>query len=106
LIWTSYYGDHLARTHAPGLSQFWLDQPVISIAARVEHVTATLIPAAALAFLVVQMLFIPCVATVAVIKQETDSWRWTVFSVILLLVISLGAGVLVYQGARLLGLGV
>jgi len=71
-----------------------------------EHIATTLVPAAGLAFLVVQMLFIPCVATVAVIKQETDSWRWTAFSVVLLLVISLGAGVLVYQGARFLGWGV
>jgi ferrous iron transport protein B len=56
-----------------------------------------LTPAAALAFLVVQMLFIPCVGTVAAIKQETKSWGWTAFSVGLLLVISLTAGILVYQ---------
>jgi ferrous iron transport protein B len=56
-----------------------------------------LTPAAALAFLVVQMLFIPCVATVAVIKQETRSWRWTGFSVGLLLVISVAAGILAYH---------
>lgn len=69
------------------------------------RVAATLTPAAGLAFLVVQMLFIPCVATMAVIKQETALWRWTVFSLVLLLVISLGAGVVVYQGAHLLGWG-
>ena len=55
-----------------------------------------LTPAAAMAFLVVQMLFIPCVATVAVIKQETRSWAWTAFDVGLLLVISLSAGIAVY----------
>ncbi|OIO90550.1 MAG: ferrous iron transport protein B, partial [Anaerolineae bacterium CG2_30_58_95] len=51
-----------------------------------EQVARTLTPAAALAFLVVQMTFIPCAATVAVIKQETASWKWTAFSVGLLLV--------------------
>ena len=45
------------------------------------------------------MLFIPCAATVAVIRQETQSWRWTVFSVALLLVTSLGIGIAIYQGA-------
>ena len=55
-----------------------------------------LTPAAAMAFLVVQMLFIPCVATVAAIKQETKSWAWTAFSVGLLMVISLSAGIAVY----------
>jgi len=58
---------------------------------------SVLTPAAALAFLVVQMLFVPCVATVAAIRQETRSWRWTAFSVGLLLALSLTGGVLTYQ---------
>lgn len=64
-----------------------------------------LAPAAALAFLAVQMLFIPCVATTATIRQETGSWRWTGFSLGLLLVISLLVGVAIYQIARLAGWG-
>jgi len=63
----------------------------------------TYTPAAALAFLVVQMLFIPCVATVGVIKQETNSWRLTFFNIGFLLVISLLGGVLAYQIAGLFG---
>jgi ferrous iron transport protein B len=56
-----------------------------------------LTPAAALAFLVAQMLFIPCAATVAAIKQETRSWGWTAFSVGLLLILSLAGGILAYR---------
>jgi ferrous iron transport protein B len=56
-----------------------------------------LTPAAALAFLIVQMLFIPCVATVAAIKQESKSWAWTALSVGLLLAISLAGGIMAYQ---------
>jgi ferrous iron transport protein B len=63
---------------------------------------ATVTPAAALAFLVMQVTFIPCAATVGAIHQETSSWRWTAFSVGLLLVISVAAGVVVYQVGRLL----
>lgn len=63
-------------------------------------------PATALAFLTTTMLFIPCVATVAVIRQETRSWRWTLFSVALLLAIAMSAGIVVYQGGLWLGLGV
>jgi ferrous iron transport protein B len=59
-------------------------------------------PIAALAFLVVQMLFIPCVATVAVMHQELRSGRWTIFSITLLLVISFGIGIGIYQGFTLL----
>lgn len=67
---------------------------------------AALTPAAGLSFIVVQMLFVPCVATVAAIRQETGSWRWTLVSVLLLLAISFAAGIAVYQGARLIGAGV
>ena len=61
-------------------------------------------PASALAFLTVTMLFIPCVATVAVMRKETGSWRWTLFDIALLLAIALGAGIAVYQGAAALGM--
>ncbi len=54
-------------------------------------------PAAGLAFLVVQMLFVPCVGTVGAIQQETDSWRWTVLSILLLLLISVLGGVLTFR---------
>jgi ferrous iron transport protein B len=70
-----------------------------------QTLAGVLNPAAALAFLVTQMLFVPCVATVAAIQQETRSWRWTAANVGLLLVLSLVAGILVYQGAVLLGWG-
>jgi len=54
-------------------------------------------PAAALSFLVVQLLFIPCAATVGAIRQETRSWKWTLFTLAMLAVISVGVGWVVYQ---------
>jgi len=63
-----------------------------------------LTPAAGLAFLTVQMLFIPCAATVAAIKQETKGWKWTAFSVGLLFGISFTVAIGVYQLATLVGL--
>jgi ferrous iron transport protein B len=71
--------------------------------ALAKEVALVLVPAARLAFLVVTMLFIPCLATTATIKQETGTWRWPVLSITLLLAISLGAGIAVYQLARLIG---
>jgi ferrous iron transport protein B len=70
-----------------------------------KTMSAGIDPATGLAFLVVNMLFIPCVATVAVMHQETRSWRWTLFSVLLLLVISFSAGIIFYQCARWFGIG-
>jgi len=68
-----------------------------------EQLAATFSSATALAFLTVQMLFIPCVATLAVIRQETSSWGWTLFDLVLLLVVSFGVGGAVYWVATLLG---
>ncbi|MCX6053752.1 MAG: ferrous iron transport protein B [Chloroflexi bacterium] len=69
-----------------------------------QVLTASFSTASALSFLVVTMLFIPCMATVAAVRQETGSWRWTLFNVGMLLVISMGAGSAVYHMARFLGL--
>ena len=57
-----------------------------------------------LAFLTFQMLFIPCVATVAAIKQETRSWRWTLGNVVFLLLVSWASAAAVFWLARLAGL--
>jgi len=57
--------------------------------------------ATALSFLVVTMLFIPCLATVAVIRQETNSVKWTAFSVLMFLVLSTVMGMIVYHVALL-----
>jgi len=69
-----------------------------------ESLSATFSQASALSFLVVTMLFIPCMATVAVTRQETNSWRWTLLSFFLLLAISILAGAATYQLASLIGL--
>jgi ferrous iron transport protein B len=61
-----------------------------------------LTPAAGLAFLVFQILFIPCVGTVAAIQQESKSLKWTLTSVGMQLALSLGLAVAVFQIGRLL----
>ena len=69
-----------------------------------QTLTSTFSTASGLSFLVVTMLFIPCMATVAVIRQETRSWGWTLFNVGMFLLISLGAGAGVYHLALAMGL--
>lgn len=66
-------------------------------------IAAAYSPAVGIAFLVVVTLFIPCLATVAAIRQESGSWRWAVANLALMLGISLGAGTLAYHLA--LGFG-
>jgi ferrous iron transport protein B len=71
-----------------------------------EALRGMMTPSAAIAFLVAQALFIPCAATVACIRQETGSWRWMAFSIGLQLVLSLGLAIVVFQVAKLVGVGV
>jgi ferrous iron transport protein B len=69
-----------------------------------QVLAAAYTPAQALAFLTVTILFVPCAATVAVIRQETGSWRWTLLNVAFMLALSIAAGSAVYAAARILGL--
>ncbi len=73
-------------------------------AALAQTLNSTFSTASALAFMVVTMLFIPCMATVAVIRQETNSWGWTLLNIALFLVISIAAGTGVYHLALAIGL--
>lgn len=61
-----------------------------------QQLAATYSTATALSFLTVSILFIPCAATVAAIRQETGSWRWTLLNVAFMLALSIGAAALVY----------
>lgn len=53
---------------------------------------ATVTRAAVLTFLVIQGTFVPCVATVAAIHQETRSRQWKEFSAVLSMAISCTGG--------------
>jgi ferrous iron transport protein B len=60
--------------------------------------------ASALAFLVVLMLFVPCAATVVVMKRELSNWKWFGASMALMLAVSFLAGVAAYRIALWIGL--
>ena len=67
----------------------------------VAVLAASLPLAAALAFMVFLVLFIPCVGTVAAIRQETKSWKWTMGNIGMQLVLSLSLAIAVFQVGRL-----
>ena len=61
-------------------------------------------PAAALAMMLFVLLYVPCLATVAAIRRETGSLKWTVFSVLYSSGLAWVVAFSVYQGGRILGL--
>lgn len=51
----------------------------------------------AYSFMVFVLLYTPCVAVISVIKKETNSWNWTIFSVAYQLSVAWFTAMLVYQ---------
>jgi len=54
-------------------------------------------PAGALAFLFFSLLYVPCLATIAVIKKETNSWRFTIAQIIVTILIAWTVSFIVYR---------
>lgn len=61
-------------------------------------------PLSAYAFMVMSLIYIPCIAAIATIKRETN-WRWTLLAVGYSLVLGWILPFMIYQGGTLLGLG-
>ncbi len=57
----------------------------------------------AFSFMVFVLLYVPCLATVATIRKEAGSAKWTWFSVGYALVIAYVLSLVIYQGGKLLG---
>lgn len=69
----------------------------------VGAIQANWTPLSAYAFLVMSLVYVPCVATISAIRQETGSRFWTAFAVIYTLVLGWLLAVLVYQIGGLFG---
>jgi ferrous iron transport protein B len=54
-------------------------------------------PLVAFAFMVMILLYIPCVATLGIIKRETGSWKWTFFTIVYTLALGWIVATLIYQ---------
>ncbi|MBN2587265.1 MAG: ferrous iron transport protein B [Candidatus Fermentibacteraceae bacterium] len=59
-------------------------------------------PVMALALIVFTMLYIPCIATIAVIKRETGSWGWAGFAILYTTGVAAVMATLVYQAGTLI----
>jgi ferrous iron transport protein B len=60
-------------------------------------------PLVALSMMVFFVLACQCMSTVAIVRRETNSWRWPLFMVAYMTVLAYIASFLTYQGGRLLG---
>ena len=54
-------------------------------------------PLIAYAYLIFILLYFPCIATIAAIKNETGSWRWALFAALYTTIVAWVASALVFQ---------
>lgn len=54
-------------------------------------------PLIAFAFMVMTLIYVPCIATIAIIRRETNSWRWPAFVVAYTLILGWIVSVVIYQ---------
>jgi len=60
-------------------------------------------PLVAVSMMVFFVLACQCMSTVAIVRRETNSWRWPLFMVGYMLVVAYVASFVTYQGGKLLG---
>ena len=72
-------------------------------AALVSAVQDVFTPLTAVSFLIMTLLYTPCAATIATVKQETKSYKWAAFITIYPFIIGWVLSIIVYQVGTLLG---
>lgn len=60
-------------------------------------------PLVCLSIMVFYVLAMQCISTVAVVKRETNSWKWPLFQIAYMTALAWIGSFVVYQGGRLLG---
>jgi len=65
--------------------------------------TPVFTPLVCLGLMVFYVLAMQCISTVAVVRRETNSWRWPLFQIAYMTSLAWLGAFIVYQGGRLLG---
>ena len=61
-------------------------------------------PLVAFSLMVFTLIYSPCLAVLAVVRRETNSWKWPAFSFVYSTTLAWVMSFVVYQGGRLIGL--
>ncbi len=71
--------------------------------ARKPDGTPAWTPLVAVSMMVFFVLACQCMSTIAIVRRETNTWRWPLFMVSYMLVLAYAASFITFQGGRLLG---
>jgi ferrous iron transport protein B len=87
------------------------DQTSVSLREKLRHAEnprtgeRAYSPLMAVSLMVFFVLACQCMSTVAVVRRETNSWRWPIFMVLMMNALAWIASFAVFQGGKALGLG-
>jgi ferrous iron transport protein B len=73
--------------------------------ARHADGTPVMTPLSGVSLMIFFLLACQCMSTIAVVKRESDSWKWPAFLFVYMTVLAYLGSLIVYQGGRLLGFG-
>src|SRR5204863_1760325 len=68
-----------------------------------EDGSAVYTPLVAITLMVFYVFALQCVSTVAIVRRETNSWKWPVFQWLYMGILAWTLAFITYQGGRLLG---
>lgn len=81
------------------------DHAVQSFAQRVREQSG-FTPLVAYVLMLFTLIYVPCLATIAVIKRETNGWKWPLFTVGYTIVLAWVVSFVVYRAGLWLGIGI
>ena len=73
--------------------------------AKKDDGTPAWTPLTGLTLMVFFVLAMQCMSTVAIVRRETNSWRWPIFMIAYMTALAYFGALLTYQGGKLLGYG-
>ncbi len=82
------------------------DEPAKKSFAQRAREQSGFTPLVAYVFMLFILIYVPCLATIAVMKRETNGWKWPLFTIAYTTSLAWVVCFLVYQGGLLLGIGV
>ncbi|MFA7148905.1 MAG: hypothetical protein WC109_08780, partial [Syntrophomonadaceae bacterium] len=80
--------------------------PVLKSFAQRAREQSGYTPLVAYVLMLFTLIYVPCLAVIAVMKRETNGWKWPLFTMGYTIALAWVVCFVVYQGGMLLGIGV
>ncbi|MDD3899435.1 MAG: nucleoside recognition domain-containing protein [Syntrophomonadaceae bacterium] len=81
-------------------------EPVLKSFAQRAREQSGYTPLVAYVLMLFTLIYVPCLAVIAVMKRETNGWKWPLFTMGYTIALAWVVCFVVYQGGMLLGIGV